>query len=57
MLVCGGAQFVIGGVLEPEQGVVGAGRVRRATAAPCLPSAVRVFAGRCAIVFLPAADR
>jgi hypothetical protein len=26
-------------------------RLRRATAAPCLPSAVRVFAGRCVIVF------
>jgi hypothetical protein len=29
-------------------------RLRRATAAPCLPSAVRVLAGRCAIVFLAA---
>src|SRR6266496_5979235 len=31
-------------------------RLRRATAAPCLPSAVRVFAGRCVIVFLRLAD-
>jgi hypothetical protein len=32
-------------------------RLRRATAAPCLPSAVRVSSGRCAIVFWPAAAR
>ncbi len=32
-------------------------RLRRATAAPCLPSAVRVLDARCEIVFLFAADR
>jgi hypothetical protein len=32
-------------------------RLRLATAAPCLPSAVLVFAGRCAIVFLLDAAR
>ncbi len=38
-------------------GLVPPVRLRCATAAPCLPSAVLVFAGMCAIVFLLDADR
>src|SRR5262245_35183577 len=38
-------------------GVVPPVRLRCATAAPCLPSAVLVLAGMCAIVFLLDADR